>query len=488
MRPLLVALAAAPFVSAPLSAQSAALDAAAAALGGRDRILAIRTLVLEGSGEVLNLGQNHTPTAASLFEVTAFRRAFDFANRRWAHEQTRVPRFRTANANAQRQRYGLDGAATPVAYTVRDDGTLVPAPAAVAGDRAHEFALHPVGFVQAAYAPGTHVAEDAVGEDQRRVRIETGGGTYVMVVDAHSGLPLRIQRTGYHPMLGDVTMIAEYSEWREVGGVRLPMRMRQRLDDLFTLADMRIASARLDGDAGVATVPDAVRAAATQAGQPGPTIAVDTIAPGVWVIGGQSHHTIAIEQAGQVVLVEAPQNDARTLAAIDRARELRPMKPVTTLINTHHHFDHAGGVRAAISQGLTIVTHEGNRDFYERVLFRRPHVGTRDALAANPKPLRLLPVRDRYTRADSVRPIEVYHVPNDHAGTMLVVYLPEERLLIQADLYNPPAAGAVDPVFPFAKALVDDVARRRLLVERVVGIHGRPVPWSHVVAGAAQSP
>ena len=39
------------------------------------------------------------------------------------------------------------------------------------------------------------------------------------------------------------------------------------------------------------------------------------------------------------------------------------------VINTHHHFDHAGGLRTYLSQGTTIVTHESNKQYYLDILF-----------------------------------------------------------------------------------------------------------------------
>ena len=472
-------------VNGTLSAQSPAFDAAVRAMGGKERLLAIRTLVLEGKGENLNFGQNHTPFAESKFEVTAFRRAYDFRNRRWFQDQTRVPRFNTANVNPQRQRTGLDGAPSGVAYNILPSDVMARASDQVAADRVHEFVLHPVGFALAAFAAGSEISEEAAGNGLRRVRLNAGGTRYAMYVDSRTSLPVKIERIVYQPMLGDVPMVVELSDWKAVSGVQLPMRLTQKYDDLFTLADITVATAQVNGDVGNIAATDSIRSAVVQAGQPAaPTIAVDSIAPGVWSVAGQSHHTIVIEQSNQLVLVEAPQSEARTLAAIAAARALRPEKPAGVLVNTHHHFDHSGGLRAAISQGFTIVTHEGNRDFYERVLFPRRHSIQQDRLGQNPKPMRLMPVPDRYVRADSVRPVEVYAVPSDHSGSMLVVYLPNERILIQADLYNPPAANAVNPVFPFAKALVENVQRRGLAVDRVVGIHGRPVPWSEVVAAA----
>lgn len=468
-----------------LSAQSATLDAAVNALGGKARLLAVRTLVIEGRGEQLNFGQNHTPSAETRFEVTAYRMATDFAARRHLIDVTRVPRFPTANTAPQRFRLGLDG---EVAYGILPNETMTRAAAQVAADRAHNVMLLPIGFIQAAYAPGTVLSEDSDRAGVRRVRIDVGGHTYAMYVDTRTNLPVRTEKLLYQPMLGDVSVVTDFSDWQDVAGIMHPMRLVQRYENLFTLSDTRLTGVRVNEDPGTLAATDSIRAIVVLPTPPAPTIVVDSVAPGVWSIAGQTHHTIAIEQSNQVVLVEAPQSDLRTLAAIERARELRPAKAVNLLINTHHHFDHSGGLRAAIAQGLTIATHEGNRDFYERVLFPRRHAVVQDALARNPRPLRLMPIGDKVVRADSLRPIELYQVPSDHSGSMLIVYLPNERLLIQADLYNPPAANAINPVFPFAKALVDNVQRRGLQVDRVVGIHGRPVPWSDVLAAASRTP
>src|SRR5262245_34281950 len=67
---------------------------AAAALGGSERILAVKTLVLEGEGTNGNLGQDMTPEAtAQAFNLTGYRRAIDVAGGRARLEQTRTPNF-----------------------------------------------------------------------------------------------------------------------------------------------------------------------------------------------------------------------------------------------------------------------------------------------------------------------------------------------------------------------------------------------------------
>jgi hypothetical protein len=151
------------------------LDAVASAMGGKDRVLAVRTLILEGRGENLNFGQNYTPDADTKFEVTSFKRSLDIANWRWLLDQTRVPRFVTANTAPQRQRLGLDGNLGGGAYNVGNDGTMSRAAAQVSADRANDFLYYPITFVAIAYRPTTQVSEEGAGANMRKVNIDAGG-------------------------------------------------------------------------------------------------------------------------------------------------------------------------------------------------------------------------------------------------------------------------------------------------------------------------
>ena len=79
------------------------IEELARAMGGSDRILAVRTIVVEGTGENYNLGQNILPDAPlPVFAVTAYSRSIDFANRRWRQDQMREPRFVTGNVTPGR--------------------------------------------------------------------------------------------------------------------------------------------------------------------------------------------------------------------------------------------------------------------------------------------------------------------------------------------------------------------------------------------------
>jgi glyoxylase-like metal-dependent hydrolase (beta-lactamase superfamily II) len=461
------------------------LDDVARAMGGRDRVLAVRTLVLEGRGENYNLGQNHTPDAPlPVFEVTEYRRLYDFPQRRWRLEQVRTPQFRAGNPAAQRQRIALDQG---VAFNVLPDGRAQRVGAAAFADRVNELLYHPVGLLQQALAPETRITTLATPQG-RLFRINTRTNEVDLFVDPSTSLPLMALKYVHHPMLGDVLLETEFDDWRDVDGVKVPMHITQRIDERWPLSDIRLTSVQINADVGDLSAPADVRAATPPT--PTATVTVDTIAPGVWHLTGQSHHSVAIEMSDHLLLVEAPQNDTRTLAVIARARELRPGKPLRAVINTHHHFDHAGGIRAAMSEGLTIITHAGNVPFYRALAQRRFQI-VEDALSgATSRTPRVEGVATRRVLADSTRTVELHHIRgSDHAATLLMVYLPAERLLIEADVYSPPAPTVTSPPPAiFAPNLVENIDRLGLQVDRIVPIHGRVVPVSDLHAAAQAAP
>ena len=196
---------------------------------------------------------------------------------------------------------------------------------------------------------------------------------------------------------------------------------------------------------------------------------------------------MAVEFADYVAVVEAPIDERRNLAVIDEVVRLVPDKPIRFLINTHQHHDHIGGLRTYMHVGATIVTHWKNYDFYTRdVLNYAPRTLAPDMVSLWP-PTELAEgyqyetVRENYWLHDGARSMHVSYVhPLRMVEGMLVAYLPNERMLIEAALYDPPRPGAPGPAEPNAdhRSLFEHVTRLGLDVETIVPIHGRPVPWS----------
>ncbi|MGH7468674.1 MAG: MBL fold metallo-hydrolase [Longimicrobiales bacterium] len=456
------------------SAAQQLIDAAALALGGPEGIRSARTMVLEGTGENFNLGQNLRPDAPlPRYEVTAFRRAVDFGAGRWRQEQTRVPRFVTGNAAPQVQVTALDG---NVAFNVAPTGAGARANAEVAAARQRELWQHPLAVLQLAQRPDVTLSQPRTSGRETLVDVRGPDGlNFTLAVTTGSNLPARVFYPTSHANLGDAEAAVEFGDYRASGGLRLPHRIITRLDRYIT-SDIRLRSVQVNGETGDLAAPADVRAAAPPA-TPAINVQVEDLAPGVWRLAGQSHHSVVVELDDQLLLIEAPQNEARTLAVIQRARELRPGKPLNQVVVTHHHFDHSGGIRAAAAEGLTIVTHEGNVEFV-RTMLARSHTLAPDALARRPVPTpRIRGIAGNESIQNKVHLMFVSG--NQHSQTMLIVFLPEHGILVQADMFTPPPANPPPGLtFPFMKAVLDHVRKHNMQVSRVAGIHGAVVPWS----------
>ena len=454
------------------------INDAAAALGGAERLRAVNTLVIEGQGAQYNLGQDVAPGASGqTWAVTEYTRAIDVPAERARTELVRVPKFTYwQGLAAQRQVQGIDKA---VGYNVSASGAASRVAQTAADDRRAELLRHPVTAVRAALDPAARLTNVRSEGGEALVDVVTSDGrSFTLATDASTKLPTRVSTAGSHVNLGDVVITTTFADYQNVNGVQLPTRLTTKTD-AFTTTDVRVTRQTVDADAGDLAAPASAASAALPAPQP-PNVTVEDVSPGVWLLAGGSHHSALVEFSDHLMLIDAPQNDARTLAVIAKARELRPGKPLTHVVNSHHHFDHSGGVRAAVSEGLTVITHEGNVAFFEEMV-KRPHTRAPDALAKNPKPLKIEAAGAERVITDGAVMVRLYAVPGEHSETMLMAYLPRERALIVIDLYEPGEAHHM-----FLRAFVEDLKKRKnLRVERIIPLHGKVVSYEQMIEDAS---
>jgi glyoxylase-like metal-dependent hydrolase (beta-lactamase superfamily II) len=450
----------------------ATLEAAAKALGDA------RSLEIQGSGVVFQVGQSYTPDQPwPQFNVRTFNRAVNYETASLRDDLMRTRALEPPKGGGpyvrgeHRQVFVVSG---DYAWNVMGENAVA-APIALS-DRQFQFWSTPHGIIKAAMA-------NPAGVQGRTIAFGIPGrfrGTASL--DA-ANLVERVEATLSNPVLGDMAIQVSYADYRDFGGVKFPTKIRQIYGG-FPAFELTITEVRANGPADI-KVPDNVRLA----GNPYTRVQSAKAADGVWYVTGGSHHSVVIEMHDHLIVAEGPLNDDRALAVIAEARKLVPGKPIKYLIVSHHHFDHAGGVRAFAGEGVTIIAQDASRAFFEKVVASPATVGP-DHLARSGRKATVEGVKDRRVLTDGTRNVEVRHIVDiQHADDMLMVYLPKEKFLIQADACTPPAPNVapMSPPSPFTVTLYENITKQGLAVDQVLPLHGRMVPLSELQKAAGHS-
>jgi len=343
-----------------------------------------------------------------------------------------------------------------------------------------EIWMLPHGFLRAAGTRNATAKTQTVGG--RRYTVVSFAGANNAAVNGYindQNIVDRVETWIDNPVLGDTLFEAVYSDYRDFGGVKFPMHIVQRqggypiLD--LTLGDVKPnapVTIQAQGRAGGAPGGGAA-AGGAQAATATPS---EKLADGVYLILG-GYASVAVDFKDYIVVIEGATNDDRANAVIAEAKRLIPNKPIRYVVNTHQHFDHSGGLRAFVAEGATIVTHDAHKAYYEKV-WAAPHTLSPDRLAKTPRKPTFETVSEKKVLTDGNHVVELHHLQGSgHNAGLLVAYLPKEKILIEADAFNPPAdknAPVARPASPYTMNLVDNMKRLKLEVNRIIPIHYPP--------------
>jgi glyoxylase-like metal-dependent hydrolase (beta-lactamase superfamily II) len=452
----------------------AALEAVDKALGGSG----LKSIEIQGGGSFFWAGQAYTAgTAWPQFNVRSLTRVVNYDTASLRDEMVRTRTLEPPKGGGPYVR----GEHKAVAFVSGDQAwnlvgeTPTTAPVALA-ERQFQLWSTPHGVVKAALAGKGTIQGRAISFGV------PGSFKATATLDA-ANLVERVDGTLASPVLGDVPVTVTYADYRDFGGVKFPTKIRQTFAG-FPVLELTVTEVKANAAADI-TVPDAVR----QAGNPYVRVQSQKAADGVWYVAGGSHHSVVIEMKDHLIVVEGPLNDDRALAVIKEARTLVPGKPIKYLIVSHSHFDHSGGVRAFAGEGATLITHDASRAYFEKVV-AAPATVSPDHLAKSGKKAGVEGVKDRRVLTDGTRTVEIRQIGGiQHADDMLMVYLPKEKFLIEADAYTPPAPNAspMSPPSPFTVSLADNVKQQGLAVDQILPLHGRMVPVAEMHKAAGHS-
>ncbi len=439
------------------------LTAAVKALGVEN----IDSLEFEAAGSYYQFGQALAPELPwPEFTVDGYVATLDFAraavHAKYHRVQVQEPQRARPHSEQTMDQYARDA----VTWNLTPNPTAIPANLA---ERNAELWASPQGFIKAAVA--RHAAAQRLGDGGAKLWFTLPGGyRYEGTLNA-AGDVLSVSSFVDSAVLGDTPIEFRYSGYRDFGGVRFPERIERRIAGLpwyaLTVAAVRINTAT------------SFEVPAEVAANPAPSmsaIEITELAPGVLLFGGGSHNSVIVEQQSGIVVIEAPLGEPRSEAVIGKIRERFPGKRITAVINTHTHFDHAGGLRTYVDAAVPVITQSRNAQYYARA-WAAPRTLNPDRLAKSKRKPKFRPFTNQLLLEDGLHPIEVHEITGSgHNDAFSLVYLPRDRLLVEADAWTPTPPGSKPPavVNPLWVNLSDNIARLRLDVQRFVPLHGAP--------------
>lgn len=460
------------------------LDSASQAMGAAS----LNSISYSGTGSFFALGQSAHPNEAwPRFDAKSYSYMVNYNTPASREELVRTQALNPPRGGGNqpvrgelRQVQVLSGT---FAWNVAGNNP-VPTPAA-ATDRNLLIWATPHGFLKAALQNNATVKSQTVGGKKLNVVSFTTADKRKMTGYINDqNLVERVETWIDNPVLGDMLVQARYSDYKDFGGVKFPGKIVQEQGG-YPVLDLTITEVQPNAAVDIA-VPEPVR----QATAPSPVrVESQKIAEGVHFVGGGSHNSVAIEFKDYITVIEGPQSEERSLAVLGEVKRLYPNKPIRYLVNSHHHFDHSGGIRTFAAEGITIVTHQANKPFYDRVL-KAPHTINPDKLAMAKVTPRVETVADKKVITDGSRTLELYRFQgNMHNEVMIMAYLPAEKILIEADMFTPlpPGAAPAIPPSPFTVNLYDNLARLKLDIAQIAPLHGRVVPMDDFLKAVGKS-
>ena len=492
---------------AALTPEQTLVNRAVEAMGGPERLAGIKTIAFKGTGKYWEPEQSDVPGGEARFaNETSFSGVIDAASR-----ASRIDYVRNFAYPSPRT-FTFSEIVTPDAgYVIGVDSNGRNAQSLKSNPPAHSMSGLRLAATQRELRRGGSAALVlAMQRNPERVRpagsmngqpaVEFDG--FFVAFDPSTDLPSRVRTLDYDNIWGDVAYDVVYSDWRYVGGVRIPMARKYELEGR-TVSEVAFSEVQFNApiDTSRLQIPAEVRASAAKPAtrhvpyqwvirrqfigtyldsnnpsydtQASPGLRLQEIAPGVHQVQGGSHNSLVVEMSDHLVVLDAPVTDAQSLWLVGQTRARFPGKPIRFLALTHHHMDHAGGLRGILAEGgVTLVVGQGAGAHFRRVL-SAPNTRNPDMPARSYHMVPILEVPESHVMSDSAgRQVIVYVMTdNPHAKGMLMGWVPHAKLGFVTDVWTPGPPLPAKPN-PGLASVVDTVKRAGITPERFAGGHG----------------
>jgi glyoxylase-like metal-dependent hydrolase (beta-lactamase superfamily II) len=441
----------------------------------------LSSITYYGSGANFNLGQNNNANYPwPRINLNDYRRTIDFA----------APASLATAITVAVPVTG--GAAAPTPFTQNITA------ANQAWAQQLEIWVTPWGFLKGAASTNATVARRSVGGERFNVltwnsQIKSpGGAAYKLVGYVNSdNLVTKVETWLENPIFGDMLVEVSYGDYRDNNGLKYPTAIVQKRGGWPTFEAQILGVEKNPTNLTALMTPPAPPAGGPPPGGPPatpPAAASEKLADGVWRITG-GYVALAVELNDHIVMYEpAGQNEARAQATIAEVKRVIPGKPIRYGVLSHHHFDHTSGLPAVVAEGITIVTHEVNKEFLETALGADRTLAP-DSMSKSGKKAVIEGMTEKRVFTDGNRTVEIHEIKGlPHADGMLIAYLPKENIVAFADMFNlpPPASPVPNPPVVGTQVFAANLDRLGIRDAKIITVHApnpdRPIVQRDILA------
>ena len=297
------------------------------------------------------------------------------------------------------------------------------------------------------------------------------GTQMTLYFDSKTGLLTKTETLGTDAFFGDAVYEVEFPAYRTENGRQVPAGRIARVNGEPT-EELRFERFAINGSVTDDNfkAPSGLKAVTLPASPPPP---VNKLSENVYTVLAGGYNVLVVSFKDYLFVMETPGNDNVSRQAIELIKKTFPGKPIKYVAVSHHHDDHAGGLRAYIAEGATLIAAPGEKSFFEKVVQSKFTIAP-DALTRNPQPLKIeILAGGRRVLTDGSVTVEILDIGSGpHAEEMLVAYLPNEKIIFQGDLLNNSSNGDAAVANDTTAHFAEWIEKRKLPVEKIVPVHG----------------
>jgi glyoxylase-like metal-dependent hydrolase (beta-lactamase superfamily II) len=334
------------------------------------------------------------------------------------------------------------------------------------------------------------------------------GTNFTILFDRATHLPAAIRTRDDDNINGDSNYDLVLAGWTSIGGAQVAQSLSYQVNGIeVAKLNYRMVTANPKITADTFTVPEAVKAAAHPPATgnvpyqwvvrrlfltrflesdaviypAGGGLKLVELAPNVQHVQGGTANNLIVAMKDYLVVFDAPYGELQSRWTIDAAKKKYPGKPIKYLVLTHHHMDHAGGMRTYVAEGAIVIVPAPDKAYFENDV-RAPRTLVPDDLQKKPRPTTIVEVKDQMVLKDDTDEIRLYNIPNPHVQGMLIGYVVKSNVAYITDLVSP--RGPIDRS-DMTIAAGDALRKYHISGAMIAGGHGATVKQAEAAVALA---